>query len=604
MCLLVDTGADSSLIKKSSLREDVILETSNVKELRGAFGGFSKTEGMVELRDSERGKIAFKMHCISNENCLPSDGIIGRDNLWGRSMIDSRKNTLTIYTELGDHVMKLVSSEATNDMSQTGATENLTVIEPPERIIAEARAVTIVALNIRAKSSEIVVDKQELAPGIYLGGAATRVIKGRAFAPILNATDRAFVLDNGFVPKFTTMGKYKNPINGLVARLQEVDVRDRVDKILKTVRTDENLNAEERASFEGICAAYHDVFHLDGDKLSCTSLVKHRIPIMDGQQPINQRQYRLPQAHKSLIHKHVEELEKDGKVRKSLSPWNSPLLLVPKKSSEEGRMVVDFRRLNEVTVKQVFPIPRMDEILDQLGRSRYFSTLDLASGYHQVEVDERDREKTAFSTAFGHYEFTRMPFGLTGAPATFQRLMNHVLTGLECFVYLDDIVVYGGNLSEHEARLCRVLQRLRESNLKVKTEKCNFLRREIIYLGHKCSEQGALPDEEKVRCVKDFPVPRNRKQVQSFLGLVNYNRKFIPGTAAIALPINKLIRKETKFVWSEECQQAFDRLKSAIASPPVLAYPDFEKDFVLTTDASNGALGAVLSQMVDDILRQ
>ncbi|GBP00092.1 Retrovirus-related Pol polyprotein from transposon 297 [Eumeta japonica] len=175
--------------------------------------------------------------------------------------------------------------------------------------------------------------------------------------------------------------------------------------------------------------------------------------------PINQRQYRLPHVHKEEINRQVSELLKEGIISPSVSPWNSPILLVPKKSQDGQktfRLVVDFRKLNEATIKQVFPIPRIDEILDQLGNSRYFTTLDLASGYHQVLVHEQDRAKTAFSTDKGHYEFNRMPFGLTGAPATFQMVMNTVLTGLQgldCFVYLDDIVVYGRNVADHERKL-------------------------------------------------------------------------------------------------------------------------------------------------------
>ena len=227
---------------------------------------------------------------------------------------------------------------------------------------------------------------------------------------------------------------------------------------------------------------------------------------------------------------------------------------MPKKAGKDRekkwRLVADFRRLNDVTIKQVFPIPRIDEILDQLGASRYFSTLDLDSGYHQVLVDEKDRQKTAFSTGLGHYEFVRMPFGLTGAPATFQRIMNSVLTGLQgidCFVYLDDIVIYGRNLEDHEKRLRKVMEVLRKNNLKLQTEKCQFLRREVIYLGHKCSEKGVLPDPEKVKCVEDIPPPRNVKELQSVLGILNYYRKFIENAAEIALPLNKLLRKDTKF---------------------------------------------------------
>ena len=592
--LLIDTGADYSLIKRNSLKGDISLDTKIIKDLRGAFGGFTRTEGSVKMVHTEGSEIELDMHCVGNAECLPADGILGRDNLWNRSIVDTRNSTLKFFTKLGSVIFNMRSIDGNENTDDINLVSN--------DIVVSARSVTTLALNVATLQKMIVIEKKEIASGIHLGGSATRVIDGKAFASILNTTEKDFTLNKNFEPKYSEFKNFKKTMGGLIASAHKVNSKDRVNKILESIKTDGNLNDEERASINSVCTDYQDIFHLPGDPLTCTKTIKHRIPTLGGQQPINQRQYRLPQAHRELIHKHVEKLEHEGKVRKSLSAWNAPLLLVPKKDSNEGRMVVDFRKLNDVTIKQVFPIPRMDEILDQLGRSRYFSTLDLESGYHQVEIEECDREKTGFSTSYAHYEFTRMPFGLAGAPMTFQRLMNHVLTGLqglECFVYLDDIVVYGGNLAEHEARLRKVLQRLRQHNLKVKSQKCNFLRREIVYLGHKCTPQGCLPDPSKSECVTSYPIPRNKKEIQSFLGLVNYYRKFIPGAAYIALPLNRLIRKDAIFNWSTECQEAFEKLKSAIASPPVLSYPDFDKEFTVTTDASNFALGAILSQIVD-----
>ena len=594
LVLLVDTGADTSLVKAGSLAMGVKRDETVVKNLRGAFGGCSRTMGLVEVVHLDT-ELAFTMHCVDQGDSLPGDGILGRDNLWGRAVADTVNLVLKLYSNGGEWSMPLISF---NEATGSSVVNMLGEIK-----VSKARSVTIASVRVDSKHSTVVIEKQELSPGVYLGATVTDVKDGMVKVPVLNATETDYYLEGGFRPRFTGMVNFREPAEGMIAHVQDTDITERIGRIMRAVKIDSDINNEERASVEAICAAYHDVFWMEGDRLSCTNVVRHRIPIQAGQLPINQKQYRLPQVHRDEINRQVQKMTEDGIISHSVSPWNSPLLLVPKKSNNKGvknwRVVVDFRKLNEATVKQVFPIPRMDEILDQLGSSRYFSTLDLASGYHQVEMDKGDREKTAFSTALGHFEFNRMPFGLTGAPATFQRLMNHVLTGLqgiECFVYLDDIVVYGGSLVEHETRLCKVLQLLRENNLKVKTEKCNFLRREIVYLGHMCSEKGALPDPEKVKCVGDFPTPRNKKEVQSFLGLVNYYRKFIPGTAQVALPINKLLRKDCAFNWTIDCQHAFEKLKRAIITPPVLAYPDFRKPFILTTDASGGAIGAVLSQ--------
>ena len=244
----------------------------------------------------------------------------------------------------------------------------------------------------------------------------------------------------------------------------------------------------------------------------------------------------------------------DKFIRASASQWNAPLLVVPKKMNEKGnqklRVVIDFRRLNELTIGDSFPLPNIVDILDQLGNAKYFTTLDLASGYHQIPMAEDDKPKTAFSTLYGHYEFNRMPFGLKNAPATFQRLMNSVLTGLqglECLVYLDDIVVYGASLEEHNKRLEKILQRLRGSNLKLQPEKCEFLRKEVIYLGHIISENGILPDPSKLTAIHEFPTPKKVKEVQAFIGLAGYYRKFIKNFSKIARPLTKLTRKNKKF---------------------------------------------------------
>ena len=263
--------------------------------------------------------------------------------------------------------------------------------------------------------------------------------------------------------------------------------------------------------------------------------------------------------------------------------------------------MIDFRKLNDLTIGDSFPLPNITEILDQLGNAKYFSTLDLASGYHQIPMKEEHKNRTAFSTPHGHYEFNRMPFGLKNAPATFQRLMNTVLTGLQglqCLVYLDDIVIYGATLKEHNERLTAVFRRLRQNNLKLQPNKCEFLRKEVMYLGHVITEDGIRPVPTKLRAVRDFPVSKKVKDIQSFIGLAGYYRKFIPDFSKIAKPLTILTKKSESFVWGAEQQNAFQMLKEKLTTAPVLNYPDFQREFLVTTDASDYAIGAVLSQGV------
>ncbi|KAA5591127.1 RNA-directed DNA polymerase, partial [Pseudomonas aeruginosa] len=218
-----------------------------------------------------------------------------------------------------------------------------------------------------------------------------------------------------------------------------------------------------------------------------------------------------------------------------------PIWIVPKKLNSQGertwRIVIDYRNLNNITVGETYPIPQISEILDQLGNSRYFSTLDLTSGFHQILIDPLDAPKTAFSVPQGHFQFNRMPFGLKNAPTTFQKLMNNCLSGLQgnrCFVYLDDIVIYSYDLKSHINNLSKVFERIRNYNLKLQPEKCAFLRKEVGYLGHIINEEGVKPNPDKIQAVAKFPTPKSPKDIKSFLGLVSYYRRFIPDFSKLA----------------------------------------------------------------------
>ena len=290
-------------------------------------------------------------------------------------------------------------------------------------------------------------------------------------------------------------------------------------------------------------------------------------------------------------------------MQASESPYNSPLWVVPKKPDSQGnkrwRMVIDYRQLNEKTVGDAYPLPNITDILDQLGGSKYFSTLDVASGFHQILMDPASRPKTAFSTSYAHLEFLRMPFGLKNAPATFQRLMDRVLSGLqgiELFVYMDDIVIYATSLEEHAHKFRKLLARLKAAGLALQPDKCGFLRHEITYLGHIITEKGVKPDPQKIEAVKSFPIPQKKRNIKQFLGLIGYYRRFIPYFAKIAKPLTALLKKNVDFNWRPEHQKSFEILRDKLCCEPLLQYPDFNKPFVVTTDASDFALGAVLSQ--------
>ncbi|UYV84340.1 hypothetical protein LAZ67_X001895, partial [Cordylochernes scorpioides] len=288
----------------------------------------------------------------------------------------------------------------------------------------------------------------------------------------------------------------------------------------------------------------------------------------------------------------------EGIIRPSSSPWSFPVILV-KKRDGKYRFCVDYRKLNNVTVKDVYPIPRIDEVMDTLQGSTHFSAIDLRSGYWQVEVEERDKEKTAFTTAHGLYEFNVMPFGLCNAPATFERNMENMLGTLRwqiCLCYLDDVIIYSPDFPTHLKRLEAVFRYFRESNLRLNDKKCRFAFEELEILGYITSKHGIKPAEHNIKAVRNFPRPKKVKEVQSFLGMCSYYRKFIKDFSKIADPLTNLIKKSVSFTWTERQEEAFQTLKTALLSPPILGHFNPNAPTYVHTDASNIGIGATLVQ--------
>ena len=282
-------------------------------------------------------------------------------------------------------------------------------------------------------------------------------------------------------------------------------------------------------------------------------------------------------------------------IQASSSPWASPIVLV-RKNDGSTRFCVDFRKVNSLTRKDAYPLPRVDDTLDALEGSQWFTTLDLISGYWQVEVDPADREKTAFCTTEGLFEFRVLPFGLCNDPATFQRLMDTALAGewKRNVVYLDNIIIPGRTFKEHLANVSIVFERLRKAGLKLQPSKCTFCRKRATFLGHILSADGVSTDPAKTAKVAKWKEPTSRREVQQFLGLANYYRHFIRDFAKIAKPLHRLTEKTA---WTQECQRAFEELRHKLVSTPILAFPDYEREFILDTDATNEGIGAVLSQI-------
>lgn len=343
---------------------------------------------------------------------------------------------------------------------------------------------------------------------------------------------------------------------------------------------------------------YHDVFSTGDGDMGRTQLVEHEIPITPGARPLRQPARRLGAEKEAEVDRQIEELLQQGLIEPAHGAWSSPVVLVKKKDGR-WRFCIDYRRLNQVTVQDAYPLPRIDESLDALAGSRYFSTLDLLSGYWQVPLNPDAQEKAAFITRGGLWKWKVLPFGLTSAPATFQRLMEQVFQGLHwktLLLYLDDVIVVAPTFEEHVHRLRQVLQRLREAGLKLKPSKCTLFQHKVKYLGHVVSEEGVSTDPEKIAAVKEWPQPSSLTELKTFLGTVGYYRQYIPDFASIAKPLTSLTAKGASWIWDEATQASFELLRERLISAPILQYPDPGETFILDTDASNDGVGAVLSQ--------
>ena len=381
---------------------------------------------------------------------------------------------------------------------------------------------------------------------------------------------------------------------------------------------DAPLTRDQQVRLIDVIYSHTEVFSLfDGDLGFC-DVLKHSIPTTTDK-PVYLPHWQIPVQLQSEVRKCLDNWLKQGIIRPSKSPYASQVVIVRKKTGEI-HLCVDFRKLNAISIRDSFPLPRVEEALQAVQAAVWFSSFDLAQGYLQMAMEEEDIEKTAFHAgSSGLYEFTRMPFGLTNAGASFCRLMEMCI-GDQQYVtllfYLDDICIFAETADQMLDRIEFVFSRLKEFNLKIKPKKSHFFQTSVTFLGHILSADGVSPNPEKVAKIKDWPTPKTPKEVHSFVGLASYYRRFIPNFAKWAAPLHALIvpasfkqkicRGEMKksdlpeFQWTPACQEGFDQLKKALTEAPVLAYPDYSKPFILETDASLKGLGAVLSQKGDD----
>ena len=375
------------------------------------------------------------------------------------------------------------------------------------------------------------------------------------------------------------------------------------DKLIETLKLYDpeffaHLSPDEIDSIKTLINNFREIFVTDPYLLKTTNYFTADIHTGD-HPPIKQRAYPVSIKQRDQIKDHIDTLLRQGIIVPSCSAWSSPCLLVKKKDGST-RLVFDYRKVNAITRRDAYPLPVIDDVLTILHDSKYFTTLDLHSGFHQVELSPEAASKTAFVCPFGHFEWKRLPFGLTNAPSIFQRLMEFVLRDhLQkiVIIYIDDIIIFSRTFNDHIKHLCVIFEIIKNANLSLKPSKCFLAQKALDFLGYVISDKGILTQKSKTDAIQNFPRPTTVKEIRRFNGMVGYYSHFIENYAAIARPLQKLTGKNAKFVWSEEAEATFNTLKEKMINPPILSFPDFTVPFRITTDASDTAIGIILSQI-------
>jgi len=594
---LVDTGAAVSLINNEVWDH---IKPSNPPKLKpvnmklvGVDGSPMQVQGsvVVDLRISDQ---VFQQEVII-ANSLTSEGILGINFL--------EANGCILDLSQGEIVSRGARISLCARNSTIPTAEQVTVtVQQTFTVAACSEREVIGELPVDCTGEWIVENQLVKKPPVFVARAIVAPQNGHIPMRILNLEHHPVTVYKGTkvaiaeaidpYSEVSTVGETNN---------LECTTGKEWEETLQCIlgKMPDSLTDHQLRKFSALLTSYSHLFAFKPSDLGRTNVLSHRIETTG--KPIRQAVRRVPLPQREEVKRLLTEMQQKEVITPSKSPWASPIILVPKKDGSL-RFCVDYRKVNEVTHKDAYPIPRIDDALDTLAGSKCFSTLDLKSGYWQVEVDKEHREKTAFCTHEGLFEFNVMPFGLCNAPATFQRLMDMVLTGLQwnnCIVYIDDIIIAGKTFDEHLNNLQQVFERVDKAGLKLQPSKCHFLQPRVPFLGHIVSAEGISPDPDKTQRVREWPTPTTIKETQQFLGLASYYRRFIMDFATIASPLHKLTEKRSEFRWTSQCQEAFDCLKCRLVSAPILALPDWSQSFLLDTDASDTGIGAVLSQVQD-----
>jgi predicted aspartyl protease len=631
---LVDTGASCTLVSEEIFRRLPRREVKIVQVMGRKFqladGTSLKTYGACQV-DISLGTETVRHEVIGAD--ISDPGIIGYDFLEAhKCLLDPAQRRLEIK---GKEIPCIRDTEEEETKDQRIARVKSHVVIPEK-----SEAVIEVALEVGDLNPELLLlePRPSFEEKHCLKLAAVMVKVGEPiYIRVMNPTDTpvhmfegtkvadaepiekvwSIGLEHGEENLLTNMAirrigdvltpkKQENPKTPSSQDIESLEVPEHLKDLLE--RSTLKMHADLIPQVKKLLIQHAKAFQENKEDLGRlnSKFGEHEIPTGNAA-PIKQAPRRTPLAFKESEQEEIEKMLRMGVIRPSTSPWASPVCLVRKKD-QSIRYCIDYTRLNKLVTSISYPLPRIDECLDSLGGATSFSSMDLACGYWQIPVKERDKPKTAFVTKSGLYEFNTLPFGITNAPSTFERCMEMVLQNCQwktCLIYLDDIICFGSSFEQHVERLSNILQQLSDAGLKLKPSKCHFFQEELVFLGHKVTKTGVTTDPEKIKALSEWPSPRNIKEVRSFLGFCSYYRRYVKNFAEISEPISCITRKENgKFVWSEKAETAFQRLKQALIDAPILAYPQDDALYVLDTDASEFSIGGVISQIQKSDLSQ
>lgn len=591
LSLTIDTGAQISLLKtKNIMKETLVNKRESVTIMGIASNAPAKTLGKIHtfllVNDT---KLIFGFHITNLPINLTTDGIIGSDLLtaynakidYANNKIEFSPKEASISPEKETHFLK----------GELDEVEYRKAVQEYREEMNSKQNCTLSFLcsdNVGAKPRKDKKFYEKIDENYFQRytkiATANILIIQNDFAKILQTKINEYPY---FANKSTT------PISNGV---------ERTKYLMKNLKLSNNTQ-DQINQIQSICLNYSDAFYIPGDPFRHTEITEHVIKLKPGTSPIYTRQYKIPHAQLPEVEEQLLELEQKGIIEKSNSAWNSPLLMVKKHSEDptkqEWRLCIDYKKLNAVTIPEQFPLPEISTIIENLGGSKLFTTLDLQGAFHQVKLAPECKEYTSFSTSWQKYQFTSTPFGLMGSPFTWLRTIHTVLEGLighGVYCYMDDLIIHSATADKHVELLIQVLKRLVKNNLKLKISKTLFLQKNVKYLGFIISKYGIEVDDNKTKAIKNFKPPKNIKELQRFLGMCNYFRAHIKGYSFIARNLFDLLKKDTPFIWSEKCENSFEKLKTALTSPPVLIHPKYSEPFIITCDASDKAVAAMLSQ--------